>query len=143
MPSTAFTVRVSGLIELRRALQQIDKNADKELGTALGRVATGIAQKVQGVMPSRSGAAIGTVQTHVRLRGASISIGTGGAGDYVPWLDFGGRVGIRNSVVRAYIRTGRYLYPQIIAARAKTVAAVNQAMAAAARRAGFTVTGVK
>jgi len=141
MASSSVTVRVRGLTELRRGLLAIDENADKELATALGQVGTGIAQSIRLVMPHKTGAAASTVASHVRLRGVSISIGTGRSNDYVPWLDFGGRVGIRGSINRTFIRGGRYLYPQIEAARTKTVAAINVAIANAARRAGFTVSG--
>jgi hypothetical protein len=141
MTASAVTVKVSGLRELRGALKSMDKNMDKELGKALFVIARGIAAKISGAMPHLSGHAAGTVTPHAKIRGASISIGTGDAGDYVPWLDFGGRVGRQGSVRRPYIKTGRYLYPQIEAARPATLAAIDEAIGKAAQQAGFTTTG--
>jgi len=135
------SVRIVGVAALRKALRDVDKNLDKAFAATLLGVAQGIATKIRGVMPRRSGAAAGTVTAHVRARGASISIGTGNSDDYVPWLDFGGHVGRQNSVYRTFIKEGRYLYPQIMAARKNTLAAVDAAIAQAVEQAGFTTSG--
>jgi len=140
VPSNKITVKISGFTELRRALRQIDTNADKTLGEAIFGIAKGIAVRISGAMPKLSGAAAGTVQPHLKLRGASISIGTGRSDDYVPWLDFGGAVGRQASIHRLFIKEGRYLYPQITAARSVTLKAIEDAIVIAAERAGFTVT---
>ena len=146
--AAAFTVRYTGLTELRRALQQFDKESDKALSAEMLKVATGIAQSIRGDMPRQSGWAASTVKPHVRLAGASISIGTGAMDDYVPFLDFGGSVGRghkrgRNmgAIHRAYFKTGRYLYPQILAARQKTINAIDEALRQVFVKTGFRTSG--
>lgn len=116
-PSTGYgEVSVTGLVELQRALKQIDPVLQKKLKGRLKKIGTKVKQRVQSKMPVRSGRARRAVTTGVTNTGAYIKHGNKGA-PYTPWLDFGGRlvpVGRRmNTQRRPVLREGRYLYPAI------------------------------
>lgn len=60
---------------------------------------------------ARSGKLTGASMASIRAHGTTVR-----AGDDVPWYgfaDFGGRVGRKRSVVRRYIKGGRWLYPAV------------------------------
>ena len=60
---------------------------------------------------ARSGKLTGASMDSIRAHGPVVR-----AGDDVPWYgfaDFGGRVGIRRSISRRYIKGGRWLFPAV------------------------------
>jgi len=66
----------------------------------------------------RSGRAAGTVKAR-STQTASRVVGGGNKAPYYPWLDFGGRVGRMRSVVRPFLKTGRYIYDAYFDNRAR------------------------
>ena len=60
---------------------------------------------------ARSGKKTGASMNSIRAMGPVVT-----AGDDVPWYgfaDFGGRVGIKRSIIRTYIKGGRWLFPAV------------------------------
>lgn len=112
MGDSGSRVVVSGLSDLGKALKALEDGAQKELGLALKGIAEGVVADVRSRVPHRSGRAAGSYKARGSARGASIAFG-GAHAAYVPWLDFGGRVGKKKSVKRPVIKGGRYLYPAI------------------------------
>lgn len=103
-------VRVQGLNEFRKAVKQIDKELPKALRLAFNAAADELVADTQRRVRKRSGRAARSVRAKSTQTKARVSAG-GNRAPYYPWLDFGGRVGRRNSVRRPYIgREGRYLY---------------------------------
>lgn len=105
-------VSIEGLAEFNRALRKIDAEAPKQLRIALNGAADLLVQRTLPLIPRRSGAAAGSLKAKSTRTSARVSMG-GPRARYMPWLDFGGRVGRRKSVQREFIREGRYLYPTL------------------------------
>jgi hypothetical protein len=105
-------VVVTGLRDLGKALKEAEDGAQKELALALKGIAEGVASDVRSRVPHRTGRAQASYKPRGSARGASIAFG-GDKAPYVPWLEFGGRVGKGKSVKRPVIKGGRYLYPAI------------------------------
>jgi hypothetical protein len=60
---------------------------------------------------ARRGMKTGASMNSIRAMGPVVR-----AGDDVPWYgfaDFGGRVGVKRSIVRTYIKGGRWLFPAV------------------------------
>jgi hypothetical protein len=60
-------------------------------------------------VPRRTGRAGGTIKAASTRTEARVSEG-GARAPYMPWLDFGGRVGRKNSVKRPFLKEGRYIW---------------------------------
>lgn len=105
-------IHVKGLDELRRKLAKADKRMARELGQAGKAAADIVAKDARLRVPARSGRARKSVRA-VAARGGGAVRGGGKAAEYYPWLDFGGRVGRKQSVVRKRISEGRYIYPSL------------------------------
>lgn len=58
---------------------------------------------------ARQGSRTGRAMRSIQVTRSTISAGTGI--EYYGFFDFGGRVGRNRSIVRKYIRGGRYLFP--------------------------------
>jgi hypothetical protein len=58
---------------------------------------------------------------------------------YYPWLDFGGRVGRSRSVVRPYLKQGRYIYRAYFANRDRFAQLLEDTLVDVARQAGLEV----
>lgn len=128
-----------GLRELRAALDSVAPAAKTQFQGELKTIGGMVQSETQAGMPRRKGKARKSVKVKVVARrgfeGVEISEG-GGVAPYTAWLDFGGsvgkgrssiarvsihgggrvtvqRVGSRGSgsVVRPYLKDGRYLYP--------------------------------
>jgi hypothetical protein len=134
-------IRVVGLKEFQRNLKKLDHDLPKVLRLALNDVAEVVASDARSLVPRRSGRAAGSVkarstQTLARVVGGSNRV------PYYPWLDFGGRVGRRNSVSRPVIEGGRYLYPAYFRQRdrGRVQDELSRALIQVARQAGIEVT---
>jgi hypothetical protein len=141
MAANQFSVKITGLGELRTALRAMGGNLDKAMGAELYKIATEVAIATQMAMPEITGHARGTVRPFVVRGGARVSEGTGESDDYVGWLDFGGHVGLHRSISRPVIKTGRYLYAQGLKLRPQTIMALDKAIDNAAKAAGLAVEG--
>jgi hypothetical protein len=137
---TDVSVRISGLRELNTAFRQIDRELPKNLRAGFLPVAQHVVGVAQQRMPHLTGTAQRAVKPRATQRGASIAFG-GDAAPYGPWLDFGGRVGRRKSIVRPFITEGRYVYPGIAESREEIEQGADTAVKNAARHAGFETKG--
>lgn len=108
MGKAAEFIGAAQAAELQAALRELSDEAGDVLLSALEDIAKEVATGVAGKVPYRSGAARATY----RAQGRAIAWG-GESAPYVPWLEFGGKVGRKDSVSRPYSRKGRYLYPTI------------------------------
>lgn len=136
---TIEPVKVTGLKEFRRNLGKINADLPKAMRVANNEVADIVVVYVKQRMERRTGAAAGTVrvassQKEVRVREGSAKV------PYVPWLDFGGRVGPRRSVRRPFYSDGRYLYPALAATRDELANRLADQLVDLCRRAGVEVT---
>lgn len=102
-------IKIEGLAQFSRNLKRLDADLPKALRVGLNEVAGVVVGDAKPGVPRRSGRAAGSLRvastrTKVRVRAG------GRRAPYYPWLDFGGRVGRRRSVIRPFISDGRYLY---------------------------------
>lgn len=134
-------VEIRGLRELAAAFKQVDTALPGKLKANLLGVAENVASKARGKVPRRSGGAAGSIRAKASTRGGSIAFG-GSAAEYMPWLNFGGRVGRNNSIVRERVEPDRYIYTTIGAAKDETEDAVEKAIRDAAREANFETKGI-
>lgn len=133
-------VEFRGLRELSAAFKAVDADLPKAFRVRLLGVAAMVAGRVQSKVPRLTGRAAASYKPRASTRGAGIAFG-GSAAPYVPWLEFGGRVGVGKSIERELVIGGRYLYPTLADSKADIAKAVEDAVEAASRDAGFEVTG--
>lgn len=131
-------IKVAGLKEFRRNLKTISADLPKCIRLANNEVADIVVVWVKQRMENRTGGAVSTVrvastQKEVRVREGS------NKRPYVPWLDFGGRVGPKRSVKRKFYSDGRYLYPALGANRDVMTEKLADQLIALCRKAGVEV----
>lgn len=93
--------------ELAYALREVSDEIADVVHAELEDIAKGVAADARARVPRRTGRA----QASYKAVGSALSIGDGVP--YVPWLEFGGKVGRGEGSRRPYIKGGRYLYPAI------------------------------
>lgn len=106
----SYTVTETGLTDYVRNLRTLRKLAPKALESSLEKCAKYLISEVKPQVPRRTGRAQDSVQARPSRSKVFIE-GGGSKAPWYPWIDFGGRVGINKSVVRPFIKQGRYLYP--------------------------------
>lgn len=129
---------VDGIDQLRRSLREISPAAAKGLRVGLNAIADHVIGKITPKIPSRSGAARRSLKKRSTQSAVRIAVG-GRVAPYYPWLDFGGKVGPRDSVVRDYRADGRYVYPTLKAERPAIERMLSETLDAIARDAGLDV----
>ncbi len=134
----SYEIQIDGLKEIQKALKAVDKEAPKQLRIALNDVAQIVVTKGSALVPRRSGRAARSWKAKSTRTESRVSYGGKGA-PYMPWLDWGGRVGRKKSVQRPYLKEGRYLYPTVKKHRSDIQDAAQEALTAAARSAGLDV----
>ncbi|HKY77449.1 MAG TPA: HK97 gp10 family phage protein [Acidimicrobiia bacterium] len=139
MPKT-MRVQVDGPEELREALRGLSRALPGAARAEMADTAQMIARDAQGAVPRRSGAARASVRAEIRDGAAAIVAG-GRRAPYFPWLEFGGRVGIRDSVDRPFVRDGRYIGRAVDAGVDDIEAAAARGFVEAARAQGLDVAG--
>jgi hypothetical protein len=161
-------MQLKGVREYLDALARVAPESRRELSNDLKAIGKLVQEDTRTGMPRRRGKARKSVRVRVVTRrgfeGVEISEG-GDAAPHVPWLDFGGSVGKgrrstarvsihsggrvsvqrggsrgSGSVIRPYIKDGRYLYPAYYRRYDDMVAATFAAVNKAARAAGLAVT---
>lgn len=116
MPDDAIKVR--GFPELAAGTEQLAKNVDAATQQRYRAAADTVAGRVRSAVPHRSGAMAGSVGVQP---GPPVGVGYLGGVPYAGWVDFGGGHG------RAYIGSGRYLYPAVQDSEPVVLAAAEQA----------------
>lgn len=134
------TIKVTGIVDLQRALRELDKDLPKELAAGLGEAAEIVLDAARPLVPRRTGKAAGSMKVKKQQRGAALAVG-GTAAPYFPWLDFGGKVGRNRSVTRPFISGGRYIYPTLKAKDEQVKAKVDEVLERMAKAAGFDTGG--
>lgn len=131
-------VTVSGLVQFRKGLRQLDSNLPKGLRVALNESSTFLIDKTRPLIPRRTGRAADSLKA--RSTQSAVRVGIGGKrAPYYPWLDYGGSVGRNNSVKRPFLKEGRYLYPTFRDHRAEFQKILESALVDVARGAGLEV----
>lgn len=133
-------IRVEGLIDLQRALRQTSDGLPKRLRVIFNEAAQTVISGAQRRVPSVTGAARSAFKARSGQREAIVVAG-GRKAEYLPWLDFGGRVGRNRSVSRPFITSGRYLYPSLAANKESISTALSNALTGLMVEAGFEVSG--
>lgn len=130
-------VEFEGIGKFKKALKSVADDLPRELQAEFKEVAVFIAGQIASVVPrGESGKARASVKPRATQTGASIRAG-GASAPYMPWLDYGGKVGRNKSIVRPFISTGRYVYPTILGEREVIESAAEHAIVSVAKKAGF------
>lgn len=132
-------IKVAGLTEFRRNLKTISADLPKCIRLANNEVADIVVVYVKGRMENRTGGAVSTVKAASTQKEVRVKEGSAKR-PYVPWLDFGGRVGPKRSVKRKFQSDGRYLYPALYANREVLTEKLTSQLIALCRKAGVEVT---
>lgn len=134
-------IKIEGWTEFRRGLLNLDKEWSGTEGlkrvadTAAGLVVDWARPRVA----SKSGAAARSVRSTSSASAAKVT-GGGARVPYYPWLDFGGRVGRKRSVHRAFLPGGRYIYAGYDARRDEIVRVIAAEMTKIIHSVGWDVT---
>lgn len=102
-------IKVDGLAQFNRDLKKLDADLPKALRLALNEVADLVLSDARPQVPRKSGRAQRSMKARSTRTKVRVKAG-GRRASYFPWLDFGGRVGRNNSIVRPFYKDGRYLY---------------------------------
>ncbi len=102
-------IKITGLAEFNRSLRKINADLPKELRGALNTGAEVIVRWGQARIPTKSGKARKSLRASSTRTAARVT-GGGARVPYYPWLDFGGKVGRKKSVKRAFLSNGRYIF---------------------------------
>lgn len=104
-------------------------------GEIVNQSAENVASRARRDVPIGPGAG-GHARSSVEARDG-ILVGGGAKYSYYPWLEFGGRVGINNSVNRQRIRSGRYIYPALVKERPLIEGRMERGLVSMARSSGL------
>jgi hypothetical protein len=129
-------VHVSGLTEYKKALRQIDDKLGTELRKGLNEVAQVVIDEARPKVPYLTGRAQSSMKAGSSQTAAQIKVGGTVAPHYM-WLEFGGRVGHNKSVVRPFIKGGRYVYPTAAQKHNVLVDKLEDVIGTLTRKAGF------
>ena len=106
-------IKITGLNEFRAAMQKLGTTGSEAIAKIVSHeaaqlIVTRTKPKIP-LGPGRGGHARNTLK--VVTNGIISEVEAGGPNfSYYPWLDFGGRVGINQSVRRQRIKGGRYVW---------------------------------
>jgi hypothetical protein len=132
----ADKIHVKGLADLQKGLRMIDNDLGPELRKGLNEVAEIVAADARRHVPTLTGKARGSISAGGSQRAAAIKMG-GTKAPHMLWLEFGGRVGRDKSVVRPFIRGGRYVYPALARNQDEVMEKLDEVVGRLVKRAGF------
>ncbi|MEU6387660.1 hypothetical protein ABZ847_29350 [Streptomyces bauhiniae] len=132
------TIAVSGLKEFSKGLRQLDSDLPKALRIAMNAAATLVIDYAVPKIPRRSGRAASTLKAKSTRTAARIAMG-GKRAPYMPWLDFGGKVGPNRSVSRPFLKDGRFVYKGLAERREQITDVMERGIRDVARQAGLEV----
>lgn len=132
-------IQVVGLRDTQRALRAVDPAAARALRVALNQASTFLIDKVRPQIPSRSGRARSSLKARSSQTAVRIAAG-GSRAPYYPWLEWGGAVGIGDSVKRPYLPDGRWLYPTLAQHREEFLRIMDDAVTGVLRETGLDTT---
>lgn len=102
-------IRITGLAQFRRELRKMDRELPKTLRLALNQASDLVIDTALPWVPRVTGRAAASLKARSTQTSARVAGGSARA-PYYPWLDFGGSVGRKRSVKRAFYKHGRYIY---------------------------------
>lgn len=137
----AEPIQIQGLRQFQRALKEMDAGLPKQIRLVFNGAMKVVTDDATSRMPRKSGRAVASVKARSSQREARIAIG-GNRAPYVPWLDFGGKTGPQGSVVRPFIREGRYLWPALTRKRDEIEKIMTEGLVGLAGDAGLEVDSV-
>lgn len=131
-------IRIQGLAEFQRKIGRLDSDLPKAMRLAMNKSADVVISYAKPRVPTRTGRARRSIRprstrTSVRVFGGSKRV------SYYPWLDFGGKVGPKQSVVRPFFKEGRYLWKALAVKRAELTRVLTDSIVQTARQAGIEV----
>ncbi len=129
-------IEIEGLRDFMRGLHAVDTELPKALRIAGNEAASIVVDEARRRIPKRSGRAAASIKA--RSTRVAVRIASGGRrAPYVPWLDYGGKVGPAKSVERPWRPDGRYVYPAFTDNRAEVDDAYRTALRRMASDAGL------
>lgn len=134
-------IQIKGLAEFQRNLKKIDADLPKAVRLAGNEAADLIVSNARPLVPTgpgKGGHAKSSVKARSTRTEARVSEG-GKRYPYMPWLDFGGRVGRNRSVRRPFLKDGRYVWKAFANNRDKIEETLTDALIEVARGAGVEV----
>jgi hypothetical protein len=135
---TSEAIRIAGLREFRANLKRIDSDLPKAMRVAFNGATELIVNDARPRVPRRSGRAAASIKVRSTQTAARIVAG-GKQAPYYPWLDFGGKVGRKNSVRRPFLKHGRYIYNAYFSNKARYAELLEDALIDTVRAAGLDV----
>jgi HK97 gp10 family phage protein len=132
-------IAVEGLRDLSRRLRAVDTSLPKALRLAANEAAEIVVLEARRDVPRKSGKAAKSIKAKSTRTSVRITSG-GNRAPYMPWLDFGGRVGKNDTAKRPFIADGRYLWPAIYAKRQEVEETFRASLARIIADAGLEVT---
>lgn len=133
-------IKVEGLALLAKQLRKLNKDAPKALRLVHNEAAQLVVDTAVPNVPRKTGKAQAALKAR-STRTESRAQGGSTKAPYYPWLDFGGRVGIKNSVRRPVVKSGRYIYPAYVKRRADVLELLETALVELCRDNGLDVSG--
>ncbi len=102
-------LQIEGLTEFVKNLGQLDADLPKAMKVAFNKAADVVVSQAKRQVPVQSGKARNSIKAastknSVRIKGGGARV------PYYGWLDFGGRVGKKDSIVRPFYSEGRYIW---------------------------------
>jgi hypothetical protein len=107
---SSSAIRIDGLAEFAKGLRKIDGELPKMLRLAMNEAADLVVAGARPGVPKRSGRAARSIRAASTRTAVRVSEG-GPRAPYMPWLDYGGRVGRKHATIRPFIKNGRFVYP--------------------------------
>ena len=116
--STVDPLRIDGLKDFQAALRAAGDGLQKRLRVVFNEAADVIVSAARPGIPRRSGTLAGSLRASSGQREATVTLGKAKT-PYAGWIEFGGRVGRKQSIVRRFVAGGRNLYPAVTRRRAE------------------------
>lgn len=136
MAAVIDSIRVVGLRQFRQSLRALDAALPRALRLAGNAAANVVVDAARPMVPRRSGRAAASIKAKSSQSATRVTSG-GTRAPYMPWLDYGGRVGKNDSARREFIKDGRYVYPAYRKERPRVEKALRDALAQVASDAGI------
>jgi hypothetical protein len=138
--SIGDAVRIEGFREFRKALRDLGAEAPKALRIAGNEAATLVVDRAVAKVPRRTGKAARSIKARSTQTATKIASG-GRAAPYMPWLDYGGKVGRNDTAARPFLADGRYVYPAYREVRPEFEKVLTTALQRIADESGVTLGG--
>lgn len=131
-------IQIVGLAQFRRNLRDLDTALPRALRLAGNEAANLVVDAARVTVPRRSGKAAASIKAKSSQSATRITSG-GARAPYMPWLDYGGRVGKNNTARREFIKDGRYVYPAFRRERPNVEKVLREALERVAADAGIEI----